>query len=94
MERTSRFASETFIQFDEDNSDETARTKIMIKGLLAGIGLDAVGPDIYIGLVTDLGKHTRYQSGIAVEPTSSVPPQLAGILDGPSEGIIIKFHET
>ena len=59
MERTSRFASATVIQFDEDDSDETACTKIMIKGLLAGIGLDAVGPDIYIDLVTDLGKRIR-----------------------------------
>jgi hypothetical protein len=56
--------------------------------------LDAVGPDIYIDLMTDLGKRIRYVSGVAVEPTSSVPPQLAGILDGPPEGIIIKFHET
>ena len=32
------------LQFDED-SNETARTKIMVKGL-TGIGLDAIGPDI------------------------------------------------
>ena len=39
------------LQFDED-SDETARAKITINGL-AGIGLDAIGPDAYIGLMPD-----------------------------------------
>ena len=38
------------LQFDED-SDETARSKIMIQGLAAGIGLDAVGSGIYIDLM-------------------------------------------
>ena len=43
------------LQFDED-SDETACSKIMIKGLRppAGIGLDAVGPDTYIDLMADV----------------------------------------
>ena len=46
------------LQFDE-NSDETASTKIIIKGL-AGIGLDAIGPDSCIGLVADQGKHAGW----------------------------------
>ena len=39
------------LQFDEDKG-ESARLKIMIKGL-AGIGLDAIGSDICIGLMPD-----------------------------------------
>ena len=40
----------------------------------------------------DLGKHVRYQAIIIAVLTSSVPPRLAAILDGASEGTI-QFHE-
>ena len=50
--------------------------------------LEVAGSDIYIGLMADLGKRIRYQLVAVVEPTSSVPPQLAGILDGPPEDTI------
>ena len=63
----------------------------MPKGL-SGVGFDAVGSDIYVGLIPDLGKRVRYQAIVVAAPTSSVPPQLVGILDGAPEGII-QFHE-
>ena len=66
------------LQFDED-SDETARAKITINAL-AGIGLDAIGPDVYIGLMPDQGTRARHQSAVVVELTSSVPPRLVGVL--------------
>ena len=68
------------LQFDEDK-DETARPRIMSKGL-AGIGLSAIGLDICIGLMPDQGKRARRQAIVVAEPTGSVPPRLAGILPG------------
>ena len=77
-------------KFDED-SDETPRVKLMVKGL-SGAGFDAVGSDIHVGPMPDLGKRVRYQAIVVAAPTSSVPPRLVGILDGAPEGII-QFHE-
>ena len=64
---------------------------IMVKEL-SGIGLDAIGSDIRVGLMPDQGKRFRHQAIVVAGPTSSVPPLLVGILDGPPEGII-QFHE-
>ena len=47
------------LQFDEDTG-ETASTKLMIKGLEVA-GIAAAESDIYINLMADLwGKHIRY----------------------------------
>ena len=78
------------LQFDED-SDETPRVKLMVKGL-SGVGFVEVGSDVHVGLMPDLGKRDRYQAIVVAAPTSSVPPRLVGILDGAPEGII-QFHE-
>ena len=91
MVRTSRFASATSsLQFDED-SDETARVKLMVKGL-SGIGLGAVGSDVRVGLMPDQGKRVRHQAIVVATPTSSIMSRLIGVLDGPPGGII-QFHE-
>ena len=75
---------------DED-SNETSRVKLMLKGL-SGVGFDAVGSDIHVGPMPDLGKRVRYQAIAVAAPTSSVPPRLVWILVGAPEGII-QFHE-
>ena len=76
------------LHFDED-SDETPRVKQLMVKWPSGVGFDAVGSDIHIGLMPDLGKRARYQAIAMAAPTSSVPPWLVGILDGaPEEGII------
>ena len=77
-------------QFDEEKNG-AARLKIIIKGL-AGIGLDAIGSDICIGLMPDQGKRARHKAIFVAAPTRSAPPRLAGILYGPPEGIT-QFHE-
>ena len=64
----------------------------MVKGL-SGIGLDAIGPDVRVGLMPDQGKRVRHQAIVVAAPTSNVPPRLVGILlDGPPKAII-QFHE-
>ena len=91
MVRTSRLASATSsLQFGE-GSDETARVKLMVKGL-SGIGLGAVGSDVRVGLMPDQGKRVRHQAIVVATPTSSILSRLVGVLDGPPEGII-QFHE-
>ena len=84
MVRTSRFASATFSSMIDEDSNETSRVKLMLKGL-SGVGFDAVGSDIHVGLMPDLGKRARYQAIVVAAPTSSVPPRLVGILDGAPE---------
>ena len=61
--------------------------KLMVKEL-SGVGFDAKGPDIHVGLMPDLRKRVRYQAIVIAAPTRSVPPRLAGILDGAPEDII------
>ena len=77
------------VQFYE-NSSETPRVELMAKGL-SGVGFDAEGSVIYVGLMPDLGKRVRYQAIVIAAPTSSAPPRLAGILDGSPEGIKSSF---
>ena len=83
------------LQFDEDPS-ETPQVELMVKGPAPSssprAGFEAEGSDIHVGLMPDLGIRVRYQAIVIAAPTSSVPPQLAGILDGAPEGII-QFHE-
>ena len=75
----------------DDDPVETSRVKLMVKGL-SGVSFEADGSDIRAGLMPDLGKRLRYQAVVVATPTSSAPPRLVGILDGPPEGII-QFHE-
>ena len=58
------------LRFDED-SDETPRVELMVKGR-SGVGFDAFGSDIHVGLMPDLvGKRFRYQAIVVAVPTSS-----------------------
>ena len=59
--------------------------KLVVKGL-SEVGFDAVGSDIHVGLMPDLGKRVRYQAIVVAAPTSSFPPRLVKIMDGAPEG--------